>query len=895
MTTTTEIQFDHAIKAEENLLRPFVDPRRGITDGGVILGLQMTPESVVEHLRTLHPDDTNSVGGKWALCFSGGGIRSASVCLGVLQGLAKESMLSKFHYLSTVSGGGYIGSWFTAWVRRAPQGLPEVESQLAADTAVEPRQLTHLRKYAQYLSPHSGVMSVDTWTIASTYLRNLLISWLMVLPLLAAVTMIVRSAFAGVLACVDLGIRITWDVTGQDVPSTTRVLLASAAPTVLAGATFAAMSAVTAMMSRHPSRTDVSRERWARRSAIILWAGAVWFLVATMVLVLPMVWLWFGSWWRNTIAGTLGSSVLLAAILGKSPKTGKTQEFVKTGLTQWLLNLVPSIAAPIAIAVIMSVVSLLSAWVAVSAWLPGSPQLPASLFHWRDDDYADLHATLGHGWAWAAWAVGLLLLCWIACALVNFNKFTMHAFYRDRLVRTFLGASNANRDEARRGTTDFVESDNLWQHCATRWVMHPDDWQTACDMVTFAENVVDLQAMAPGTVPEQCRRLYDAFQTADFKPLISRACTEFRASSQKTASRQHAAERILWVLNHVVLSKVSAPNTDQPPQTLQTAFEQLIKSAFPEDLRKCRINREAVRDGPLHIVNLTLNASQMSDTGRAQRQAYIFTGSSLHCGSPHLGYRPSTLYGGSARTPSEFFSPETSLPRGISLGTLMAISGAAVSPNQGYHTSAPVAFLLALFNVRLGAWLGNPGPSGETTYRNVSPWIALGPTVLEFFGFTDDRSRYVYLSDGGHFENLAVYSMLQRRCKVIVVVDAGCDPKNECADLGRLVRLARIDLGVKIKFADGGDPLAPLLRAKPDEPTTTYIADVHYPSDDTRNSEVGRLIYIKPRRIASAPVSAGAYGASHLDFPHQSTGDQFFNEDQFEAHRALGEHLVSRK
>src|SRR3954453_18554606 len=54
-----------------------------------------------------------------ALCLSGGGIRSASFALGVMQGLADAKLLSKFDYLSTVSGGGYIGSWLTAWLRDA--------------------------------------------------------------------------------------------------------------------------------------------------------------------------------------------------------------------------------------------------------------------------------------------------------------------------------------------------------------------------------------------------------------------------------------------------------------------------------------------------------------------------------------------------------------------------------------------------------------------------------------------------------------------------------------------------------------------------------------------------------------------------------------------------------
>src|SRR5882672_6059831 len=67
------------------------------------------------------------------LAFSGGGIRSATFNLGIIQALADCSLLSKFHYLSTVSGGGYIGSWLSALIHRSGEGHVErIESALAA-------------------------------------------------------------------------------------------------------------------------------------------------------------------------------------------------------------------------------------------------------------------------------------------------------------------------------------------------------------------------------------------------------------------------------------------------------------------------------------------------------------------------------------------------------------------------------------------------------------------------------------------------------------------------------------------------------------------------------------------------------------------------------------------
>ena len=87
------------------------------------------PARVRELIRQVHSLDEK----RTALCFSGGGIRSATYCLGVLRSLSRLRLLDKFDYLSTVSGGGYIGSWLTAWIHRHPRGLPGVMTALAGD------------------------------------------------------------------------------------------------------------------------------------------------------------------------------------------------------------------------------------------------------------------------------------------------------------------------------------------------------------------------------------------------------------------------------------------------------------------------------------------------------------------------------------------------------------------------------------------------------------------------------------------------------------------------------------------------------------------------------------------------------------------------------------------
>ncbi|HEV2720921.1 MAG TPA: patatin-like phospholipase family protein, partial [Thermoanaerobaculia bacterium] len=135
-----------------------------------------------------------------ALCLSGGGIRSATFALGVIQALAQrgsgaQSLLSKFHYLSTVSGGGYIGAWLSAYARRSG-GIDEVADRLKAppeDPAnPEIKPIKHLRQFSNYLAPKLGFLSADTWTLIGTYLRNVSLTWLVLVPLFIAALMLPR-------------------------------------------------------------------------------------------------------------------------------------------------------------------------------------------------------------------------------------------------------------------------------------------------------------------------------------------------------------------------------------------------------------------------------------------------------------------------------------------------------------------------------------------------------------------------------------------------------------------------------------------------------------------------------------------------------------------------------
>ena len=159
--------------------------------------------------------------------------------------------------------------------------------------------------------------------------------------------------------------------------------------------------------------------------------------------------------------------------------------------------------------------------------------------------------------------------------------------------------------------------------------------------------------------------------------------------------------------------------------------------------------------------------------------AESFILSPLYCGSKTTGYRPRHAPRGTSRTTRS--SPGTGAPAldamtgygdDIRLGTAISVSGAAASPNAGYHSSPLVTILMTMLNARLGLWFGNPA---RAKWRRSGPNFAFY-LLGELLGRTTNKRQYVNLSDGGHFENLGAYELVRRRCRYIVVCDAGADP-----------------------------------------------------------------------------------------------------------------------
>jgi hypothetical protein len=167
----------------------------------------------------------------------------------------------------------------------------------------------------------------------------------------------------------------------------------------------------------------------------------------------------------------------------------------------------------------------------------------------------------------------------------------------------------------------------------------------------------------------------------------------------------------------------------------------------------------------------------------------------------------------------------------------------------------------------------------------------VAPIIDEALGLTNDSSNYVYLTDGGHFENLALYEMVLRRCHIIVVSDGAQDEEYRFSDLGNAVRKIRIDFGVPIEFST-----VPIYAKEPKKGKGMYwaIGKIRYSCVDGPDARDGVLLYIKPAVYGQEPRDILEYKVSHPSFPHQTTADQFFDEPQFESYRMLGSYIMEQ-
>jgi hypothetical protein len=939
-----------------------------------------------------------------ALCLSGGGIRSATFALGVLQGLAREKKLAQFHYLSTVSGGGYIGSWLTRWIaevkaergegkQEAPPGdeIEEVQKRLGATAGQEPDALRNLRSYSNYLSPVWG-MSTDFFTLVSIFLRNLILNWSILVPLLLLLAVAPHLYLGLATAGPDAKAAASWlpvlPAIGLHVPANWLIALALLGFLVAVAYVVADLPG-TALAKRRPQdQFPTCCFAPVLCAAMLLglavqWPGSIlrdettsWLAVGTAGAVVHVASCVLGTGWRSArglpalpagqrlnslldflfviasgfLAGLLIHWVALWDVPRNNPRL-----YTLVAVPAFLFAFWLATTAYVALARLVSSENDREWWArsgawwlrAALAWLAGcllvlwAPEWLTQILGLKAESLAAAGgiggvavSVLGYitkngrGLATRAQSfaqrVGarLLDLAAIAFIIVLFVGLSLLVNWASPAadVRWFGGTPIEKKDVL---TARELESAAREAEAFARLSEAADDGPESLRAAQAAARSVrklgEATLASPGDEAEFVRVLE---ATAKAAGALSKSAAAQGSDTQAAELLRQARTRVTDAAAGLALQRESpaAPPTilgvPQGPTdaagriavtgllsallavvTFATAYfvgvntfslhgmygNRLVRAYLGAPRRQARrqhwftgfdeednIRMHEVQPRRLfHVVNLALNLVRPSGKRLEwqQRKAASFTVSPLHSGAPILGYRKSEHY---------------SSRQGISLGRAMTISGAAAAPNMGYHSSAPVAFVMTLFNARLGWWLPNPAAAGRKVWSKSEPTSSLQPLVWEACGLTDETRPYVYLSDGGHFDNLGLYEMVRRRCRRILVVDSSADPSYAYDDLQATLRKIRVDLGVDIELPEGA----------PHRSMRYTVGRIAYHASGLGDD--GVLLYLKPVLRGDEPLDVRHYAALSRArdgasvFPHQTTADQFFDESQFESYRMLG-------
>ncbi len=876
----------------------------------------------------------------WGLALSGGGIRSATFALGVLQALTRCGAIRGFHYLSTVSGGGYIGAFLQAAIRR--YGLNGACDLLTApvnkDDALAARQpgppmpsnrpLRHLREYSNYLSPNTSALSGDTLGMLATYLRNVLLIQLQLLALMLAFGVLPLWAFP----------LLQWLGANPAISLPLAAALALAASIGLARVSAGAQRAQvasdrpgTGAAARAGAEGEFGRETpspavgLASNLIVLLLASAsaigalgVFGLQGDRTLPSACVALGLQSRWSGCVQVELGAYTLGAyasvwltwLVLDRlRPDSNAEASPLQRHRLRFLFGtLAAAVLAGALVLLLRELAPGLRLDATWSALIWGSPLVFLAVVSTAavhtglaGDALSDLQREI---WARVGGRSGALVLVgicgslgllvigpWLVGRLLYsgdglWSRLVGLGGIASWLLVTFAGvaasarvsAANAVSQPYQLGLRRALAAVAPWIFVLGLWVV----------IGLLAQSL--LMAMGAGPVPA----LVHDGGLGDYFQALSRLAADHHA----LVSILMLGGFGLWLLfgllmdgnelslnafyrNRLVRCYLGATNAERRPESI-TNFDpgddlplhDLVGGGGGETSR------------PLYpLIGTTLNLVSSKQLDWQDRRAASFLLSPHYCG--HL---PPVGRGGAQAVgdPPELAGSE-SLAHRLGLGTAVAISGAAVSPNMGARSSPAITFLLTLFDARLGWWLPNRIVQqriwGHRAALDKPPFPGM-QLLAELLGLTHGNGSFVHVSDGGHFENLGIYELVRRRCRFILCSDAGADPKREFADLANAIQKCRVDFGAHI--AIDIDELRP-------DPGTgrsrrhATLGHIDY-ADGTR----GLLLYLKPTLVGDEDADIQHYARLHPEFPHQPTADQYFDEAQFESYRQLGEHIGKR-
>ncbi|MES1257678.1 MAG: hypothetical protein ABUS51_04580 [Acidobacteriota bacterium] len=855
------------------------------------------------------------------VAFSGGGIRSATFNLGIVQGMTKSGLLPRIDYLSTVSGGGYVGTWLHGVIRRFGGGDPQ--SAALASLLTRPESSPHgspaedpvefLRKYSSYLAPDVGLFSADFWVIAGIWVRNMMLNQLIILPFFAAIALLVF--FFGSLS--------GWHVdNGPHLPVDLAVAAASMFGLVwCAGHGVGSVALDGFRKGRAGAPGDgATHSKWDSTGNATVCSALM--LLAAISLALASDSLSDHGWMTGPprVALALGAAIsVMFAILqwqgkfavcfakrhGHPPRFGTWAYPLLAGLPTGFLFF----------AVMKMLVGLdvgMGVWHTV-AW--GPPLLSFSMLFGAslhigllgvdyDDNAREWLARLGANsmllsFAWTAlFAISVFGPYWIS--QIAMTSWAPAAGLGGWVITSLAGAVTGSSSRTPAKADEKTGPGVMGVIAAVAPTVFIFGYLL---LISFGVHM---------TIAELCGlRVSPAAIVSDAgrapRWVLAIAATEQKLKGNSDFNQEAlvalalllGAGVMIWYLprridinefsmhhfykNRLVRCYLGATKGKSRRPSRLTGFDPA------DDIPLADLVPEKNYFGPYPLINTCINLNRGSELAKMERRGSAFLFSPVcsgydpprsdtdrkavtrsrwwNSGTLHPnGYRPTRGYG---------------YPAGFMIGTCMGISGAAANPNGGYHTSGPMAFLMTLFSVRLGWWVGNTRLDGPSS--RPGPSHSLTALLAELFAFTDARSDFVNLSDGGHFENLGLYELVRRRCRYIIAGDGEQDGDYHFESLGGAIRKCRTDFGAEIAI----DPR----RITPKDGASgshCVVGRITYAGDA---EPTGWLLYLKSSLSGDEPEDVAQYKASHADFPQEPTSNQFFTESQFESYRKLGLHV----
>ena len=854
----------------------------------------------------------NTVG----LALSGGGIRSATFSLGILQALARRNRLRCVDMLSTVSGGGYTGGF-----------LGRLYTRLSGDVADKPEQVQRtignsnsaeiwwIRRHADYLAANGRT----DWRI------NLGIYWRNLVAVYLCVGLLLLALLGGVRWISDA----QWFRIGAGTQPAAAVATPAPAP---AGADLRTVTSV-------QSIKDSARTLVAKISDRV--PPSPWWWVPLAILALAVIPISLSFW--------------------LTPRRGTRESYPVYSLLAWGVLVVAAVAAfriPLAAPwAVLALAMLILAWVwqeGARAFLPEGTRNEQRSVIVRNR----LSRYVGKALLLFAAAVAWVLLDSAAWGISRSEYMLTFAGTMGGIVlllpllKQLLERYLAGDSGGRRPLLTALLKKALKTAIAVLLGL----------ALLLAVDVVAHGSFERGALPGSFVVLF----ALAFSLTAARAFDVLNRSSLQSAYAERLARTFLGATN--------------PARTHPTRYDASpdVQFADPGDDLLFHEYHPERAGGPLHLIGLCINETSDAASGRSLPEdkglpmcvgpCGVSVGRRFHAlweagaeakegllariwsaleesdeddEAPEVDGKTALRAIPAAADPGEFHvfgrkQPLAAPAEVLALSQWLGISGAAFSTGMGRKSSFSSALLYGLFNVRLGYWWDSgvnaserpgryppgllrrirslPGALFNMQFKILDEWRAR---------FDGPHARHWHLTDGGHYENTGIYELVRRRLPLIVAVDATADPRYEFEDLALLARQVRMDFGAEISWLDptkpreknrmgwdavrdaagksvvpdwiqgwfNPDEIGPLGGISRTGPHAAALAAVTWKDDPDRTSW---LLLVKAGAAGRVPVDIANYVATSATFPNETTADQFFDEAQWESYRKLGELLGER-